>query len=197
MTTPFVPRDPSDVTQLVAAYPLCWIVSGGPDDRLATPLPLLAESDPEGRVQSLLGHISRANPQRAALEQDPRATILCMGPQGYISPRLVSNPTWGPTWNYAACRFEVEIRFVPEENDSALSRLAEALEGKGAGAWTPQRMGARYEQLKQHIVAFRADVRQSDARFKLGQDESDETFAEIADGLADTELAEWMRRMRG
>src|SRR5215471_2975756 len=107
--TLFLPGEPSDVSRLVESYPLCWVVSGVDDERYATPLPLLAEQDEEGRLVSLLGHIARSNPQHKALEKDPRATILCMGPNGYISPTLVSNPTWGPTWNYAVCRFEVKI----------------------------------------------------------------------------------------
>jgi transcriptional regulator len=143
-----------------------------------------------------LGHIARRNPQQKALEREPRATILCMGPNGYISPKLVSNPTWGPTWNYAVCRFETEIRFVPEENDVALHRLAAALEGVGADSWTPARMGDRYHQLKQRIVAFRATVLETHARFKLGQDESDAAFSEIVNGVADRTLAEWMSRAR-
>src|SRR5947199_5380725 len=102
----FSPRQASDVTDLVDAYPLCWLVSDSEGDRYATPLPLLPEQGPDGQVASLFGHMALANPQRGALEKNSRATILCMGPQGYISPRLVSNPTWGPTWNYAVCRFE-------------------------------------------------------------------------------------------
>ena len=196
MNTPYTPRESSDVVRLVEAFPLCWVVSGGAADRLATPLPLLPERAPGGGVQSLLGHVARRNPQQAALEKDPRATILCMGPQGYISPELVSNPTWGPTWNYAVARFEVDVEFVPEETGAALSRLAQALEGDSPGAWTPQRMGTRYEQLKTRIVAFRAHVRETHARFKLGQDESEETFAEILQGLADSDLAAWMGRTR-
>lgn len=192
----FLPRVSSDVSRLVEAYPLCWVVSGGPDERLATPLPLLPEHDGDGRVASLLGHIARSNPQQKALETNPRATILCMGPNGYVSPQLVSNPTWGPTWNYAVCRFETEIRFVPEENDSALHHLAAALEGTGADSWTPARMGDRYSQLKEHIVAFRAVVLETHAKFKLGQDENDIVFKDIVDGLADRTLAEWMSRTR-
>jgi transcriptional regulator len=57
-------------------------------------------------------------------------------------------------------------------------------------------MGARYEQLKERIIAFRAVVRETHARFKLGQDENDQTFGEIVDGLQDRELAEWMGRAR-
>jgi len=119
-----------------------------------------------------------------------------MGPNGYISPTLVSNPTWGPTWNYAVCRFETEIRFVPEENDAALSRLAAALEGTGADSWTPARMGKRYEELKPRIIAFRAVVLETHARFKLGQDENDVVFKDIVEGLADATLASWMSRTR-
>lgn len=193
----FKPREASDVARLVRAYPLCWIVSGNGADRHATPLPLLAQEDANGRVTSLFGHMALSNLQQKALEEDPRATILCMGPNGYISPQLVSNPTWGPTWNYAACRFETEIQFVPDETEKALSQLAAALEGVAPDAWTPARMGERYDQLKQRIVAFRAHVRQIHARFKLGQDENDLTFNEIVTGLGDRTLAEWMSETRG
>lgn len=193
----FRPKDPSEVTRLLQAYPLCWIVSGSADDRHATPLPLLPENSANGDVQSLLGHISCSNPQQKALETDPRATILCMGPQGYISPRLVSNPTWGPTWNYAVCRFETEVRFVPDETDLALAQLAAALEGVAPDSWTPQRMGDRYDELKPRIIAFRANVLETHARFKLGQDESDIVFGEIIDGLENRPLADWMKRTRG
>jgi predicted FMN-binding regulatory protein PaiB len=82
MTNPYRPRELSDVAKLVEAYPLCWVVAGRPDSGVAAPLPLLAETDRNGRVESLLGHMSRVNPLRSALENEPRATILCMGPQG-------------------------------------------------------------------------------------------------------------------
>lgn len=192
----FAPRDLSDVIALVQAYPLCWVVSGGAGDRFATPLPLLAEQDSEGRLISLFGHIAKSNPQQEALERDSRATILCMGPQGYISPQLVSNPTWGPTWNYAVCRFETEVRFIPEETEEAVWRLAAALEGVEPGSWTPERMDQRYHRLKQRIVAFRAEILETHARFKLGQDENDIVFKDIVDGVGDRTLAEWMSRTR-
>jgi transcriptional regulator len=196
MTTAFVPRDSGDVAKLVQAYPLCWVISGGTADRLATPLPLLAETDGQGRVVSLLGHMGRANPQHEALAVNPRATILSMGPQGYISPRLVSNLTWGPTWNYAACRFEADVHFVPEETGEAVWKLAEALEGGAKDSWTPRRMGKRYEELKQRIIAFRAVVLETHPRFKLGQDETDAVFSEIVEGLENRGLADWMVRTR-
>lgn len=183
---------PQQIADLVVAYPLAWIVSANGAERAATPLPLLGELDGDGAVVSLFGHFARSNPQVALLERDPHATILFQGPNGYISPQLVSNPTWGPTWNYAVARFDTELRFVPEETEASVERLAEVLEGGGEGAWRPNRMGPRYAELAKRIVAFRASVRSVTGRFKLGQDEKRETFEEIIAGLADSDLARWM-----
>ena len=187
--------EPQDIVALIAAYPLAWVVSGGPGDFAASPLPLLGETDVEGRIVSLFGHFARSNPQVAALERDPRATILFQGPQGYISPTLVSNPTWGATWNYAVARFEVDIAFLPEETGESVWQLARAVEKDNVPPWTPAAMAHRYDELIQHIVAFRATVRADSVRFKLGQDERPETFDEIVRGLGEGDLAAWMTRM--
>jgi transcriptional regulator len=183
----FAPRSPQDVVALIAADPLAWVISR---DFAATPLPLLAECDAEGRLISLLGHYARRNPQVAMFERDPAALILFAGPQGYVSPTLVSKPRWGATWNYAAVRIVADIAFVPAENDAALHRLATHLEPEGA--WQVEAMGERYATLIEHIVAFRATVTACEATFKLGQDEADDTFAEIVRGHPDRRLARAM-----
>jgi transcriptional regulator len=143
---------------------------------------------------ALFGHFAKSNPQVAVLESRSRATILFQGPQAYIAPRLVSNPTWGPTWNYAVVRFETEIHFVPEETEASVERLADALEHDRPDPWTPSRMGARREELARRIIAFRARVIETHPRFKLGQDEAPQTFDEIIASLDDAALAAWMTR---
>lgn len=183
---------PRQIAALVAAYPLAWVVSGGANGFAATPLPLLAELGAEGGVASLFGHFALANRQVPLLRQNPAATILFQGPQGYISPKHVSTPTWGATWNYAVARFDVDVRFVPAENDDALHRLAAFLERDEADPWTPEHMGPRLAQMSPHIVAFRATVTGTEAKFKLGQDENAATLAEIVEGLGAGELATWM-----
>jgi transcriptional regulator len=183
----FAPQSPADVVSLIAAHPLAWVVSRDFD---ATPLPLLAECDAEGRLVSLFGHYARRNPQVATFEQDPGALILFAGPQGYVSPTLVSKPQWGPTWNYAALRIVADIAFVPEETDAALRRLAAHLEPDGG--WQVEAMGERYDRLIEHIVAFRATVASCEATLKLAQDETDDTFAEIVRGHPDEQLVRAM-----
>lgn len=195
MNSLFRPRDETDVLALVQAYPLAWVVSRD-HNAPATPLPLLAECDGDGRIVSLFGHFARRNPQVAALQASPKALILFCGPQGYISGRLVSKERWGPTWNYAVARFDVNIEFVPDEIDDALRALAAHLEAGQARPWTVESMGERYKELQQHIIAFRAHVEHLDATFKLGQDETRGTFEEIVTGHENKELTSWMRRLR-
>jgi transcriptional regulator len=57
-------------------------------------------------------------------------------------------------------------------------------------------MGERVPELLKRIVAFRAEVLEIHARFKLGQDENDVTFDEIVERHADRTLADWMKRSR-
>jgi len=163
----FVPGSACAVADLVDAYPLAWVVSAGPVGHACTMLPFLAERKDDGTVAALFGHFGLSNPQVALLERQPQAMILAQGPHGYVSPGLVSNPTWGPTWNYAVARFAVELRFVPEETHAALERLAVWVERDRPQPWTRDRMGARFDDLARYVIAFRATVIEVDASFKL------------------------------
>jgi len=123
----YPPRDPDDVVTLIDQNPLCWLVSAGAAGFGASPLPLLAECDADGSLVALLGHMAIANPQVALLRQQPSALVLVNGPQAYISPELLSNPTWVPTWNYAAATVQVDVVFVPEETGESIERLTERM----------------------------------------------------------------------
>lgn len=185
----FDPRSQADVAKLVREHPLATLVSDTAVGFAATPLPLVAETDGEGRIVALIGHFGRSNPHLAAIAEDPRALAIFHGPQGYVSPRIVSKPQWGPTWNYAVARFQVEVTLTPERNDEALALLIDAVEGDGPGAWRASMLGERYALLAARIVSFRAAVTRTHATFKLGQDEDAATFSDIVEGLDDRALA--------
>ena len=189
----FEPRNEADLVRLIDEYPLAWVVSAGDAGFGATPLPLLAETSDAGRIVALFGHFALANPQVALLQKSSHAKILFMGPHGYISPEPVSKPGWAPTWNYATAQFEVDIEFRPQENDQALARLVARMERDRRVPWQIANMGARYDTLVRRIVAFRAHVRASQGRFKLGQDESPQTLAELLEHLDDAALVRWMK----
>ncbi|MDR6625860.1 FMN-binding negative transcriptional regulator [Caulobacter segnis] len=183
-----------DVADLIAAYPLAWMVSGGAIGFQATPLPLLADLDGEGRLVSLTGHLARSNPQVEALERDANALALFMGPHGYVSPSWMSDRTQAPTWNYAVLRIEVRVRLGAVTVAESLDRLSRAMEANRPKSWSPGEMGERYGRLSRGVVAFRADVTRLDGRFKLGQDERDDVYADIMAGLVPGKLTDWMRR---
>jgi transcriptional regulator len=188
----FEPRTQADLLELIGEYPLAWVVSADSSGFCATPLPMLAESGPDGQIASLLGHFALSNPHVAMLRAVPQATILFMGPQGYISPELISKPGWAPTWNYAMAQFDVQIEFLPQENSQALEKLVYWMERERQVPWTVARMGPRYEQMVQKIVAFRAKVQRVRGRFKLGQDETQQTRTELLQKLDNAELVRWM-----
>ncbi|HWU95062.1 MAG TPA: FMN-binding negative transcriptional regulator [Sphingomonas sp.] len=192
----FAPRRPGDVAAMIREEVLGLVTTHDDQGFITTPLPLLAEVDEAGEVTALIGHFATANPHVARARATPRAQVSFFGPHGYISPSMVSKPDWGPTWNYRLAQFEVEIEFQPGNEDQAIRALAAAVEGTGDGDWTVERMGARYASLVEHVIAFRAQVIRSSARFKLGQDESATSFREIVSALGDTALSRAMRAQR-
>jgi transcriptional regulator len=195
MASPFDAVTPADLTDLIAAYPLAWVVSQGADEPAATPLPLMARVDAEGRIDRLIGHFARSNPQVELLRSSPRALILFHGPHGYMSPSWVSERTWAPTWNYAVIRIEADVHFVPEHTDVALEDLVSKMEAQRPHAWSIAELGDRYATLRTRIIAFEAHVRGLEHRFKLGQDERPAVLRELLAHCEDPALAHWMRRM--
>lgn len=183
-----------EVRRLIDEHPLAWVVSRGAGDFGASLLPMLAESDDQGRVVSLLGHFGLSNVQLASLKVDPRAAILFLGPHAYISPEYVSQPRWGPTWNYASVAFDTELEFLPEFNREAVTRLVTHVEHERRDPWTVDRMGDRFDQLIVHIIAFRAHVKHCKPRFKLAQDESAKTLGDLLGQVPDAALVSWMQR---
>ncbi len=157
------------------------------------------QCDCDGQPQRLLGHFGRNNPQVRALAQAPQATILLLGPHGYISPSWFEDRTQAPTWNYAWTVFdvEVELRDTPSDTHALLGGLIGQVEDGRPAQWQTIDMGERYERLAAGVVGFHAHIKSVRSKFKLGQDERDDVFADILRGLdvtAQTELADWMRR---
>lgn len=195
----YAARSPEDVAQLVLENPLAWVVSGAAPPR-STLLPLRPRFGDDGRITHLIGHFARGNPQVRELQRQPEASILFLGPHGYISPSWFDDRTQAPTWNYASAEFKAEIDFVddPESLEAVLRDLVGAMEAGRPSAWTMEEMGARYRELAPRIIAFRAAVTHERATFKLGQDERSDVYSDIRRGLSAAdgheELLAWMER---
>lgn len=175
--------DTPQIERLIREHPLAQVVSMGPDGLMATPLPLLLRRD--GEAPWLLGHFARANPQVKALEASPDALAIFNGPHGYVSPSWFRDRSQAPTWNFATVHFSVRIRLIdsPEAASEAVEALTDAMEAGHARPWRAHELGERYRRMTAAVVAFRADVTAMRAKFKLGQNESPEVFADTLAGL--------------
>ena len=194
---PFQPRSDEDVLRLLREQPLGWLTCGHNETFRASAIPFRPRVDPAGRLVSLWGHLARSNPQVESLRRDPRAAILFLGTNGYVSPSWMKDRTQAPTWNYASVQFLTDIEFM--EDGAALERvlrdLIGAMEAGRPNAWSIEDMGARYERLAGRIVAFQANIVEARPKFKLGQDERRDVFTDILTGLEATgadDLRRWM-----
>jgi transcriptional regulator len=190
----FLPGSSDDLLRLIAEHPLAWLVSNSSRGFEATPLPLVAETNADGELVALIGHCSRFNAQVEDLHHDDRAVILFCGPHGYISPSMVSQKHWAPTWNFAVAVISVTVEFEPDNTLVAIDKLVEHMEADQVVPWTLGDVGNRLEPLMSRIIGFRALVSSIDARFKLGQEESALSVSEIISNLRDPSLKSWMKQ---
>jgi predicted FMN-binding regulatory protein PaiB len=150
----------------------------------------MAETDEQGAVTRLVGHFARSNDQYKLLQQDPRAVMLVLGTNGYISVSWMQDKSQAPSWNYASAQFFVDVEFFAEAEplQKHLREFSDAMEAVTARApdsipWDVDQMGPRYASLSRGVIGFSARVREVRARFKLGQDERDDVFRDIIGGL--------------
>ena len=194
VASPFDTYSDADVIDLIEEYPLAWVCPSGTNPSLPTLLPLLVEVDAAGRAIGLIGHMARRNPLFPALQANPEMLALFAGPQAYVSPAMVSDPAWAPTWNYAQLRIATRVTFLPQGGGVAIQQLIDAMERDQPAGWTTAMLGDRYAPMVGAIIAFRAEIVRTEGRFKLGQDEKPERLREILDRHPDAALVRWMRR---
>lgn len=194
----FAARTENDIARLIGEQPLAWIVSGGGAAGFNATLLPLRPMEEGGRLIGFMGHFARSNAHLTALRQDPRAIVLFLGVNGYVSPSWMADRSQAPTWNYASGQFQVDMEFFedPAEIRAHLDDLVGAMEEGREHAWSIPEMGERYNLLASRIVGFRAHIREACAKFKLGQDERPDVLSDILKGLdanGGDVLAAWMR----
>jgi len=192
----FDPRTPADILQLIQSEPLAWFVAEEGGRMFATPAPILPETS-DGVVTAFVGHVPRSCALARLMADGVRALVLVLGPHGYVSPSWLTDRTRSPTWNYTAAQLTCDLTLVDDADFCArhLEELCAATEHGRDNAWSPREMGPRFAMLAKQVVTFRGDIVDTSARFKLGQDERDDIYTDIVDGLSaegSDDLLAWM-----
>jgi transcriptional regulator len=100
----------------------------------------------------------------------------------------MNDRTQAPTWNFETAHFVVDVVLADCESETAqaIEALIDVVEGDSQTRWRSQELGERYRRLLRGVIGFRATVVETRVKFKLGQNERDDVYADIISGLLRT-----------
>jgi transcriptional regulator len=163
---------------------------------LATHLPVEVIESEDGAL-TVLGHMSRANPQWKSFG-DGEVLLIFQGAHTYISPRWYGHVNV-PTWNYLMVHLYGKVRLL--EGEALYSMLSSLV--KNHEEPTSYSLESLPQDLVQKemngIVGFAVDVTRVDAGYKLSQNRNDEDHDNIIrqlDGRGDENSSQVAKAMR-
>ena len=143
---------------------------------IATHLPVEVTEVEDGAL-TILGHISRANPQWKSFGEQ-EVLLIFQGAHTYISPRWYDHVNV-PTWNYMIAHLYGKVRLVEgDELYSLMSRLVQKHEVNTSYSLEGLPEDFVNKEMK-GIVGFAVDVTRVAASYKLSQNRNDEDHENI------------------
>jgi transcriptional regulator len=158
-----------DIKKMIAVieeYPLGMLVSVLDGKPLVTHIPIIYNH----KIQKLVAHIDKYNPQVETLKDGAEVTVIFRGPDTYISPSNYTT-TQLPTWNYIFVHLTGKITLInkPEEAKQTMIAMTEFLEGKQQ-KYILGPDNKRMEVAVNYIQAFEIEITRWEGKFKLSQD---------------------------
>ena len=143
---------------------------------IATHLPVEVIEGEDGAL-TILGHMSRANPQWKSFGGQ-EVLLIFQGAHAYISPRWYDHVNV-PTWNYIIAHVYGKVRLVEgDELYSLLSRLVNNHEAPTA--YSLEGLPQDFVQKEMNgVIGFAVDVTRADFGNKLSQNRNDEDYGNI------------------
>ncbi len=181
--------DPVELRALIHGARLATLVSVADGVPFVSHVPLMLDesASPHG---TLLGHLSRANPQWRTLAAGD-ALVIFMGPDAYVSPnRYASKAEHGkvvPTWNYVAVHAYGRPRLIeaPAELRALVDRLTALHEADEPVPWSSTDAPPAYVEAQlAGIVGFAIPIDRIEGKWKLSQNRPDADMAGVIDGLS-------------
>jgi transcriptional regulator len=167
--------DPAELYDLIDAAAFGTLITVADGRPLASHVPMLLHRD-RGPSGTLACHLSRANPQWAAIGADSEALAIFMGPDAYISPNWYeSKREHGkvvPTWNYVTVHATGSVRLIEDPHDlrAHVAALTRRHEANRPEPWAMEDAPESYiaGQLR-GIVGIEICISRLEGKCKLGQ----------------------------
>jgi transcriptional regulator len=190
----FEMKDPAEIAEAISADGFATVVSQDGDSLFASHLPFLYKPG-QGVNGKLVSHMARANNHWRLFGAKREVLVIFNGPHAYISPNWYVSPVAVPTWNYVT----VHVYGIPRimasdaELDAVLNETVEKYESGFISPWTPNLPADLKAKLHQAIVGFEIEITRIEAKFKLGQNRSNEDQAKMIQALENSGNAEAVR----
>jgi transcriptional regulator len=169
---------------------LATLVTLGADGMEASHVPMLIDPEP-APFGTLVGHVSRANPQWSTARADVPALAMFLGPDAYVTPAWYATKQESgkvvPTWNYVAIHATGSLTFFhdPERLLALVTRLTEHHERDRQEPWAVTDAPADYIQgMLKGIVGFELTIARLEGKWKMSQNRPAPDRAGVVEGLA-------------
>jgi transcriptional regulator len=202
LPTHFQQENLTELFDCIEANPFASVMVVHEGEIEANHIPL--ELDRSAGAKGMLrGHIAKANPLSALLENALSAYVIFHADQAYISPNWYAGKQEHhrvvPTWNYRVVHVKGVIRKVEDDNclRGILARLTRTHEADQPMPW---KMGDApndfiAEQLEK-IVAIEIEIKSIIGKFKVSQNRSSADAERVANALdnSNPEMAASIRK---
>ena len=147
---------------------------------IATHLPVEVDEAEDGTL-TILGHMSRANPQWKSFGEQ-EVLLIFQGAHTYVSPRWYDHVNV-PTWNYMMVHVYGKVRLV--EGDKLYSLLSGLVKNHEVQtSYSLESLPQDFVQKEMSgVVGFAVDVTRVDAGYKLSQNRNDADHENIVHEL--------------
>lgn len=166
---------------------------------LATHIPLeLSKNDDDKDV--LVGHISKANPQRHNFNNENEILAIFTGPHSYISSSWYDFEEV-PTWNYIAVHIYGAIKIIEGEAlYKSLKNLMDKYEKASKNPLKIEDLSKKTMRQINGIIGFEIEIKTIQAAYKLSQNRDEKNRKTIVSELENTNdsgsqaIAKYMKR---
>ena len=189
-------EDREKILEFLRANNFPALVTHDGEKPIATHLPVEVIEGEDGAL-TVLGHMSRANPQWKSFGEQ-EVLLIFQGAHTYISPRWYGQVNV-PTWNYMIAHLYGKVRLVEgDELYSLMSRLVHKHEVQTS--YTLESLPEDFVKKEiKGIIGFAVDVTRVEASYKLSQNRNDEDHENIVrelEGRGDEQSAGVAKAMK-
>jgi transcriptional regulator len=182
------------MVDLMRGNPLALMASNGSpaDGPFATHLPVITDPQWDGQPapdlagMPLLGHLNRANPHWAALENGSVILLTFTGPHAYVSPTVYDITPAAPTWNFTSVHVHGVVEKIEsmEETLGVVQATVQAYEKEFGDSWDMSESVEYFRKIVSGVGAFKVRVTKAEGMFKLSQEQRPEVRERVVQSFA-------------